>query len=86
MTVRILVDDRELTVKEDRSVLQACLENGIYIPNLCCMEDLPHPAGVLQTVFCGSGGKEASGHRVYGPIVGRHGRQNRHPARKAPAA
>ena len=51
MTVRILVDDRELTVKEDRSVLQACLENGIYIPNLCLMEDLPHPPASCRLCF-----------------------------------
>ena len=51
MTVRILVDDRELTVKEDRSVLQACLENDIYIPNLCFMEDLPHPAASCRLCF-----------------------------------
>jgi NADH dehydrogenase/NADH:ubiquinone oxidoreductase subunit G len=51
MTVRILVDDRELMVKEECSVLQACLENGIYIPNLCSMEDLPHPAASCRLCF-----------------------------------
>jgi NADH dehydrogenase/NADH:ubiquinone oxidoreductase subunit G len=51
MTVRILVDDRELTIEEDRSVLQACLENGIYIPNLCFMEDLPHPPASCRLCF-----------------------------------
>jgi NADH dehydrogenase/NADH:ubiquinone oxidoreductase subunit G len=51
MTVGILVDDRELTIKENRSVLQACLENGIYIPNLCSMEDLPHPEASCRLCF-----------------------------------
>ena len=49
--VGILVDDRELTVKEGRSVLQACLENDIYIPNLCSMEDLPHPEASCRLCF-----------------------------------
>ena len=51
MMVGILVDDRELTVKEGRSVLHACLENDIYIPNLCSMEDLPHPEASCRLCF-----------------------------------
>ena len=51
MMVGILVDDRKLTVKEGRSVLQACLENDIYIPNLCSMEDLPHPEASCRLCF-----------------------------------
>lgn len=45
MTVTIQVDGKTLEVKKDLSVLQACLENDIFIPNLCFMESyLEQPA------------------------------------------
>jgi NADH dehydrogenase/NADH:ubiquinone oxidoreductase subunit G len=39
MTVTITVDEKPLDVKAGISLLQACLENDIYIPNLCYLEN-----------------------------------------------
>ncbi|MBW1785607.1 MAG: (2Fe-2S)-binding protein [Deltaproteobacteria bacterium] len=39
----ITVDDKSIEAREGTTVLQACLENGIYIPNLCHMDGMAHP-------------------------------------------
>ena len=59
MSVTIVVDDHELKVKADQSVLQACLENDIYIPNLCFMEDMDHPAASCRLCFVQVEGESA---------------------------
>ena len=41
MTVTITIDGRELQVEEGMNVLEAALQNGIYIPHLCHHPDLP---------------------------------------------
>jgi bidirectional [NiFe] hydrogenase diaphorase subunit len=41
--IRLIVDGRTVQAKQDISVLQACLANGIYIPHLCFLEDDPEP-------------------------------------------
>ncbi len=51
MTVTLIVDGRELAVNEDLSVLQACLENDIYIPNLCFMEEMTEPQASCRLCF-----------------------------------
>ncbi len=51
MTVKILVDDKKLEVQKNRSVLQACLENDIYIPHLCFMEGMSHPPASCRLCF-----------------------------------
>ncbi len=51
MMVTIEVNGRQLTVKQDLSVLQACLENDIYIPNLCFIKDMPHPPASCRLCF-----------------------------------
>ncbi len=51
MTIRILVDGKELEVKKDQILLQACLENDIYIPNLCFMETLAEPPASCRLCF-----------------------------------
>ena len=43
MTVSITVDGRQLAVDEAMSVLEACLANDIYIPNLCHMDGMAEP-------------------------------------------
>jgi len=37
--VKLLVDDKEIEVKQGTILLKACLDNDIYIPNLCHMDD-----------------------------------------------
>ncbi len=51
MSVSIVVNERELRVKANLSILQACLENGIYIPNLCFMQDMDHPTASCRLCF-----------------------------------
>lgn len=51
MTVSIQVDDRTLHVQKGMSLLQACLENGIYIPNLCYLESAPQRHASCRMCF-----------------------------------
>lgn len=51
MTIRMEVDGRLIAVPEDRSVLQACLENDIYIPNLCYLEEMAEPPASCRLCF-----------------------------------
>ncbi|MBN1319697.1 MAG: FAD-dependent oxidoreductase [Thermoleophilia bacterium] len=46
-TAHIIVDGRRITASQGRTVLEACLDAGIYIPHLCAHRDL-HPAGVCR--------------------------------------
>ena len=41
MTVTIQIDGRALQVEQGMNVLEAALQNGIYIPHLCHHPDLP---------------------------------------------
>ena len=49
--VKLIVDDREIEAAEGATLLQACLKNDIYIPNLCHMEDMAHPAALCRMCF-----------------------------------
>jgi len=51
MTVAISVDGRTLRVEEGTTVLRACLENDIFIPNLCHMEGMVHPPASCRLCF-----------------------------------
>jgi NADH dehydrogenase/NADH:ubiquinone oxidoreductase subunit G len=42
---RLLVDNKEIETEEGTSLLQACLDNGIYIPNLCYLREMDTPPG-----------------------------------------
>lgn len=50
-TIRLLVDDKEIEAKQETSLLQACLENEIYIPNLCHIEDMDNPPASCRLCF-----------------------------------
>ena len=45
--IQISIDDRKLQVEEGKTVLEAALDAGIYIPNLCYHPDLP-PLGACR--------------------------------------
>ena len=49
--VKLSVDEIEIQVEEGKSVLQACLENGIFIPNLCFMKTRKHPHASCRLCF-----------------------------------
>ena len=49
--LKILVDDKEIDVDEGTPLLQACLDNQIYIPNLCYLEDMESPSASCRMCF-----------------------------------
>ena len=42
--VTIVVDGKTLSIDKGAVLLKACLDNGIYIPNLCYLGDYPDPS------------------------------------------
>ena len=49
--IKLLVDNKEIQVKEGTTLLQACLENEIYIPNLCYLEEMEVPSASCRMCF-----------------------------------
>jgi NADH dehydrogenase/NADH:ubiquinone oxidoreductase subunit G len=56
--VKITVDGKQIEAKAGKSVLQACLENGIYVPNLCFMKGMDEPTGSCRLCFVEIEGQE----------------------------
>jgi NADH dehydrogenase/NADH:ubiquinone oxidoreductase subunit G len=56
--IRIFVNDRELKVQEGRALLQVCLENDIFIPNLCFLEEMESPAASCRLCFVAIEGQD----------------------------
>ncbi len=51
MTVTITVDEKPLKVEEGSSLLQACLDSGIYVPNLCHLPGAAEPQASCRLCF-----------------------------------
>jgi NADH dehydrogenase/NADH:ubiquinone oxidoreductase subunit G len=51
MTATITVDGRSLQAEENSVLLSTCLENGIYIPNLCHWKTYEHPPASCRLCF-----------------------------------
>jgi NADH dehydrogenase/NADH:ubiquinone oxidoreductase subunit G len=49
--IYITVDNRELEVEEGASLLQACLDNRIYIPSLCHIKEIEKPSASCRLCF-----------------------------------
>ena len=49
--VRLIVDNRELQVEQGTILLDACLANGIYIPNLCHLKGMERPQASCRLCF-----------------------------------
>jgi NADH dehydrogenase/NADH:ubiquinone oxidoreductase subunit G len=47
----ITVDERTLAVDPGDNLLEVCLANGIYIPNLCYLEGMDHPPASCRLCF-----------------------------------
>jgi len=45
------VDNKKIRAREGTNLLQACLENDIYIPNLCYLEDMKEPPASCRLCF-----------------------------------
>jgi bidirectional [NiFe] hydrogenase diaphorase subunit len=49
--IKLIVDDKEIKTEAGKSVLQACLENGIFIPNLCFIKTRLQPHASCRLCF-----------------------------------
>ena len=49
--LKLQVDNQEIETKEEKTLLQACLDNRIYIPNLCYLEDMEGPSASCRMCF-----------------------------------
>jgi NADH dehydrogenase/NADH:ubiquinone oxidoreductase subunit G len=49
--VKINVDGREIETGEGATLLQACLDHGIYIPNLCYLKGMKEPHASCRLCF-----------------------------------
>jgi len=56
MKVTITVDEKPFEVDAHLNLLQACLDNGIYIPNLCYLEHRSPPQASCRLCFVEVGG------------------------------
>lgn len=56
--IKIFVDHREIEAKEGTTLLEVCLENEIYIPNLCYLEEMEHPLASCRMCFVEIEGEE----------------------------
>jgi bidirectional [NiFe] hydrogenase diaphorase subunit len=48
---KLIVDGREIESQEGMTLLQACLDNGIYIPNLCYLKEMEDPPSSCRLCF-----------------------------------
>lgn len=48
---KLVVDNQEIEVAGGITLLQACLDNGIYIPNLCHIKGMPEPSASCRLCF-----------------------------------
>ena len=51
MMIKLRVDNKEIEAEEGTTLLQACLDNGIYIPNLCYLEGMEDPPASCRMCF-----------------------------------
>ena len=57
--VRLFINDRTVDAVTGQSVLQVCLENDIYIPNLCFLESSAHSSACCRMCFVEIDGSQA---------------------------
>jgi len=51
MKVKLRVDNRLIEGDSGKNLLEVCLENGIYIPNLCYMEGIERPIASCRLCY-----------------------------------
>lgn len=49
--IRITVDGKDIEISQQQSLLAACLHQGIYIPNLCFLEEMTDPPASCRLCF-----------------------------------
>jgi NADH dehydrogenase/NADH:ubiquinone oxidoreductase subunit G len=55
--IELVVDNKKIEVEPGTVLLEACLRNGIYIPNLCHLEGVAHPDASCRLCFVEIEGK-----------------------------
>lgn len=50
-SITITVDDRHIKTEDGCNLLRACLDNGIYVPNLCFVADMTDPPASCRLCF-----------------------------------
>lgn len=56
--IALRIDDKMVKVAKGTNLLEACLDNGIYIPNLCYLEGMQHPPASCRLCFVETEGSE----------------------------
>ncbi len=56
--VTVIIDGQEIKAPAGRKLLWVALENGIYIPNLCAVEELERPPASCRLCFVQVEGRE----------------------------
>ena len=56
--INLIVDGKEIQAREGATLLQVCLENDIYIPNLCYLPEMEHPPASCRLCFVEIEGEE----------------------------
>lgn len=51
MKLKLRVDNQVIETKKGKTLLQACLDNQIYIPNLCYLENMENPSASCRMCF-----------------------------------
>lgn len=49
--IKLIVDGKQIEAAEGTTVLQACLDNEIYIPNLCYLKEMTNPPTACRLCF-----------------------------------
>lgn len=49
--ITLQIDDKTVEVAQGMNLLEACLDNGIYIPNLCYLDGMDHPPASCRLCF-----------------------------------
>ena len=56
--ITLMVDGKEIQAEEGAVLLKACLDKGIYIPNLCYLEGMERPAASCRLCFVEIDGRQ----------------------------
>jgi len=49
--IKLVVDNKEFEAQEGTVLLEACLDQAIFIPNLCHLQGIPHPEASCRLCF-----------------------------------
>ena len=55
--ISLTIDDKRISCNESKTILWAALENDIYIPNLCAIQEKPQPSASCRLCFVEVEGK-----------------------------